>query len=188
MKPSQPMQVISHRLTSPRAPSTPPQSEHAPDKVDGKTPGSLSSREESAGTPTAREERRKAERECGKDYEATGFTHSVPYIYTVYHIYIYGTLYIYIWYTVCESCVLIKNPFGNALEVAFFPKRTEEAFGYRLWFKKNHGSHHLNAAGPQVFGSSKMLLFFKIQPVVEHSRDDFTVLVRFSFLFFFHLH
>ncbi|KAL3567306.1 hypothetical protein D5086_029957 [Populus alba] len=57
MKPSQPMQVISRRLTSPRAPSTPPQSEHAPDKVDGKTPGSLSSREESAGTPTAREER-----------------------------------------------------------------------------------------------------------------------------------
>jgi len=81
MKPSQPMQVISHRLTSPRAPSTPPQSEHAPDKVDGKTPGSLSSREERAGTPTAREERRKAERECGKDCEATGFTHSVPYIY-----------------------------------------------------------------------------------------------------------
>jgi hypothetical protein len=94
MKPSQPMQVISHRLTSPRAPSTPLQSEHAPDKVDGKTPGSLSSREESAGTPTALEERRKAKRECGKDYEATGFTHSVPYIYiyTVYHIHIYGTL------------------------------------------------------------------------------------------------
>jgi hypothetical protein len=67
MKPSQPMQVITRRLTSPRAPSTPPQSEHAPDKVDEKTPGSLSSREESAGTPTAREERRKTERERGKD-------------------------------------------------------------------------------------------------------------------------
>ncbi|KAJ6932342.1 hypothetical protein NC651_007925 [Populus alba x Populus x berolinensis] len=78
MKPSQPMQVISRRLTSPRTPSTPPQSEHAPDKVDGKTPGSLSSREESAGTPTAREERRKTERERGKDREATGFTHSAP--------------------------------------------------------------------------------------------------------------
>jgi len=64
MKPSQPMQVITRRLTSPRAPSTPPQSEHAPDKVDEKTPGS---REESAGTPTAREERRKTERERGKD-------------------------------------------------------------------------------------------------------------------------
>ena len=105
MKPSQPMQVISHRLTSPRAPSTPPQSEHAPDKVDGKTPGSLSSREESAGTPTAREERRKAERECGKDYEscvlikterecgkdceATGFTHSVLCFNEYSYIYIY---------------------------------------------------------------------------------------------------
>ncbi|KAJ6932333.1 hypothetical protein NC651_007916 [Populus alba x Populus x berolinensis] len=65
MKPSQPMQVISRRLTSPRAPSTPPQSEHAPDKVDEKTPGSLSSREESAGTPTPREERRKTERKRG---------------------------------------------------------------------------------------------------------------------------
>jgi len=53
MKPSQPMQVISHRLTSSRAPSTPPQSEHAPDKVNEKTPGSLNSRDESAGTPTA---------------------------------------------------------------------------------------------------------------------------------------
>ena len=75
---SQPMQVITRRLTSPRAPSTPPQSEHAPDKVDEKTPGSLSSREESAGTPTALEERRKTERERGKDREATGFTHSAP--------------------------------------------------------------------------------------------------------------
>jgi hypothetical protein len=88
MKPSQPMQVITRRLTSPRAPSTPPQSEHAPDKVDEKKPGSLSSREESAGTPTAREERRKTERKRGKDYEATGFTQSAPcfnehsYIYT----------------------------------------------------------------------------------------------------------
>jgi hypothetical protein len=71
MKPSQPMQVISHRLTSPRAPSTPPQSEHAPDKVDGKTPGSLSSREESAGTLIAPEETGKTERERSKDCEAT---------------------------------------------------------------------------------------------------------------------
>ena len=69
------MQVITRRLTSPRAPSTPPQSEHAPDKVDEKTPGSLSSREESAGTPTAREERRKTERKRGKDREATGLKH-----------------------------------------------------------------------------------------------------------------
>jgi len=94
MKPSQPMQVISHRLTSPRAPSTPPQSEHAPDKVDGKTPGSLSSQEESAGTPTAREERRKAERECGKDCEATGFTHSLTCFND--HSFIYIYIYIYI--------------------------------------------------------------------------------------------
>jgi hypothetical protein len=30
-----------------------------------------------------------------------------------------------------------SNLFGNALEVVFFSKRTEEAFGYRLWLKKN---------------------------------------------------
>jgi len=47
-------------------------------KVDEKTPGSLSSREESAGTPTAREEMRKTETKRGKDCEATGFTHSAP--------------------------------------------------------------------------------------------------------------
>jgi hypothetical protein len=40
------------------------------------------------------------------------------------------------------------NPFGNALEVMFFSKRTEKAFDYRLWFKKKHGSRHLYAAGP----------------------------------------
>ena len=94
MKPSQPMQVITRRLTSPRAPSTPPQSEHAPDKVDEKTPGSLSSREESTGTPTAREERRKTERERGKDCEATGFTHRAPCFNE--HSYIYIYIYIYI--------------------------------------------------------------------------------------------
>jgi len=43
-------------------------------QVDEKTPGSLSSREESAGTTTAR----KTETERGKDCEATGFTHSAP--------------------------------------------------------------------------------------------------------------
>jgi len=41
-------------------------------------PGNLSSQEESAGTPTAREETRKTERERDKDCEATGFTHSAP--------------------------------------------------------------------------------------------------------------
>jgi len=50
------MQVISRRLTSPRTPSTLPQSEHAPDKVDEKTLESLSSRDESLGTPTVQEE------------------------------------------------------------------------------------------------------------------------------------
>jgi len=60
------------------APVKPPQSEHAPDKVDEKTPGSLGCRVESAVTPTAREETRKIESERGKDREATGFTHSAP--------------------------------------------------------------------------------------------------------------
>jgi len=52
MKPSQPMQVITCRLNllARLAPAKPPQSEHAPDKVDEKTPGSLSSREESAAS------------------------------------------------------------------------------------------------------------------------------------------
>jgi hypothetical protein len=50
--------VITRRLTSPRAPSTSqmPQSEHAPDKVDEKTPGSLGNQVESAVIPTAQEE------------------------------------------------------------------------------------------------------------------------------------
>jgi hypothetical protein len=65
---------------------------------------------------------------------------------------------------------------------------------------KKHGSHHLYAAGPRFVGSSKILLFYKFQPVVELSKDDksgnyqntlfsFSSHLLFSFPFlFFHLH
>jgi hypothetical protein len=79
---------------------------------------------------------------------------------------------------------------------------------YRLHFFKNtlndrlvidglkinkHGSHHLYATGPRFVGSSKILLFYKFQPVVELSRDldksgnnqnthsSHSVLIQFSF-------
>ena len=80
MKPSQPMQVITRWLTSPRAPSTSQTASiwTCTRQSQWKAPGNLSSWEESARTPTAREETRKTERERDKDYEATGFTHSAP--------------------------------------------------------------------------------------------------------------
>ena len=80
--------------------------------------------------------------------------------------------------TVVKIIETLVNPFGNALEVAFFPKRTEELFGYRLWFKKKHGSRHLYAAGPQVLRSSILLLFHEFQSVKHR-------IALFTFFFFF---